>query len=116
MLLLEGHTVLLPTPKIYFASDICIDKDTPVFGTSKNVIKFIGKCNTTDKIENDMMAERWHVFTYIHRAVGKGAQRGASPPPVNPPPFFFHIKSENMKFLHVEDMSLFIEQDISDKK
>ena len=41
LLLLEGHTVHLPAPKNHFASDICIDKDTPVFATSKDVIKFI---------------------------------------------------------------------------
>ena len=41
LLLLEGHTVHLPAPKNHFASDICIDKDTPVFATSKDVIKFV---------------------------------------------------------------------------
>ena len=33
--------------------------------------------------------------------------------------FFFHVKSENMKFLHVNNMwdfSLFIEKGIGDKK
>ena len=39
-------------------------KDTPVFATSKDVIKFIGKYNTTDEIKNDMMAVRWHVFNF----------------------------------------------------
>ena len=51
--------------KNHFASDICIDKDTPFLATSKDVIKFIiGKYNTTDEIENDMMAVRWHVFNF----------------------------------------------------
>ena len=43
-------------------------------------------------------------------------------PPLAPFPganFFFHIKSENIKFLHVKvsniDLSLFIERDIRDK-
>ena len=54
----------LPAPKNHFASDICIGKDTPVFATSEDVIKFIGKCNTTDEIENDMMAVSWHVFNF----------------------------------------------------
>ena len=64
LLLLEGHTVDLPAGKNYLASDICIDKDTPVFPTSENFITFIGNHNTTDEIENDMMAVRWHVFNF----------------------------------------------------
>ena len=32
-----------------------INQDTPVFAASKNVIKCVGKCNTTDEIENAMM-------------------------------------------------------------
>ena len=63
-LLLEGHTVHLPAPKNHFASDICIDKDTSVFATSKNIIKFVGKYNTTGEIDNDMMAVRWQVFNF----------------------------------------------------
>ena len=57
---------------------------------------------------------------------GEGAGGDASPPPPPPPPrhfveqkFSFHAKSENIKLLHVNNMwdfSLFIEQDISDKK
>ena len=35
LMLLEVHTVHLPAPKNYFATDTCIDKDTPVFATSK---------------------------------------------------------------------------------
>ena len=64
LLLLEGHTVDLPAGKNYLASDICIDKDTPVFPTSENFITFIGNHNTADEIENDMMAVRWHVFNF----------------------------------------------------
>ena len=58
------------------------------------------------------------------RAVEKGGPGGRQSPPSPPPPphflelnFFSHVKSE--KFLHVNNMwdfSLFIEQDISDKK
>ena len=64
MLLLEGHTTHLSAQKNHNASDICIDKDTPVFASRKDVIKFIGEYNTTDEIENDMMAVRWHVFNF----------------------------------------------------
>ena len=55
------------------------------------------------------------------RAVDKGGDKGSAP---SPPPFlgtifFFHVKSENAKLLHVNNMwdfSLCIEQEISDKK
>ena len=60
----QKDTANLPDSKNHFASDICIDKDTPVFATSKDVIKFIGQCTTTDEIANDMMAVRWHVFNF----------------------------------------------------
>ena len=58
------------------------------------------------------------------RAVGKDGAEGHPPPPSLPASFpaakfFFHVKSENIKFLDVKnirDLSLFIEQDISDKK
>ena len=68
LLLLEGHTVHLPAPKNRFASDILIGKDTPVFATSKDVIKFIGKCNTKNEIKN-IMAVRWHVFIFTQLLV-----------------------------------------------
>jgi hypothetical protein len=48
LLLLEGQTVHLPTPKNIYARDICIDRDTPIFATGKAEIKYIGKFNTTD--------------------------------------------------------------------
>ena len=64
-MLLEEHSAHLPAPKYHFASDICIDKDTLLFPTSKDAIKFIGKYNTTYEIENDMMVVRWHVFNFI---------------------------------------------------
>ena len=60
----------------------------------------------------------------MFRAVERGGQGGTPPPP--PPPhhiqdqkIFFHVKLGNIKFLHVSNMwdySLFIEQDLSDKK
>lgn len=43
-----------------------LTKITPVFETSKDVTKFIGKYNITDKIEN-MMAVRWHVFNFTQQ-------------------------------------------------
>ena len=47
----------------------------------------------------------------------KGGQEGGAPFPGGN--FFFHLKSETVKFLQVKniwDLSLFIEQDISDEK
>ena len=59
----------------------------------------------------------------MFRAVENGGQGGYHTPP---PPhhfqdqkIFFHVKLGNIKFLHVSNMwdySLFIEQDLSDKK
>ena len=45
LLLLEGHKVHLPDPKYHFSSDLSIEKDTPIFATSKEAIKYIGKYN-----------------------------------------------------------------------
>ena len=67
LLMLEGHTVHLPAPKNHFASDVCIDKDTPIFATSKEPIRFVGRYNATDERENEMMAVRWHVFTFTQQ-------------------------------------------------
>ena len=53
------------------------------------------------------------------REMGGGAG-GGSPPTISwSKNCFSHVKLENLKFLHVNNMldfSLFIEQDISDKK
>ena len=67
LLLLEGHTVHLPAPKNHYSSDMCLDKDTPIFATSIKEITFVGRCNVTDERENEMMAARWHVFKFIHQ-------------------------------------------------
>ena len=64
LLLLEGYPVHLPASQNHFAIDMCIDKDTPVFATSKDAIKLIGKYNTTDEIENDLMVVRLHLFNF----------------------------------------------------
>ena len=67
LLLLEGQTVHLPTPKNMYARDICISRDTPIFAIGKAEIKYIGKFNTTDDIENEMMSVRWKLFKFQHR-------------------------------------------------
>jgi len=56
LLLLEGQTVHLPSPKNHYSSDICIDADTPVFAIGKSRVTYAGRYNTTDEVENEMMA------------------------------------------------------------
>ncbi|XP_057309731.1 uncharacterized protein LOC130647782 isoform X1 [Hydractinia symbiolongicarpus] len=41
LLLLEGQTVHIPTPKNNYTRDLCIDGDIPVFATGKNEIKYV---------------------------------------------------------------------------
>ena len=67
LLLLEGHTVHLPAPKNHFSSDVCINKDTPIFATSLEPIKFVGRYNSTDDRENEMMTVRWHIIPFKHQ-------------------------------------------------
>lgn len=64
LLLLEGQTVHLPSPKNHYNRDIAITADTPIFATGKSEITYVGKYNTTDITENEMMAVRWKVFKF----------------------------------------------------
>lgn len=68
LLLLEGQTVNLPRPKNQFATDLLIDRSNKlaIFATSKEAIKYAGKFGIPDERENDMMAVRWHMFTFYH--------------------------------------------------
>ena len=67
LLLLEGETVKLPAPKNQFAADVVIDKDTPIFATSKSHIVYTGKFNSTDERETEMMSVRWKVFEFKYQ-------------------------------------------------
>ena len=62
--LVEGQTVHIPIPTNIYARDICLDRDTPLFATGKAEIKYSGKFNTTDEIENKMMSVRWRLFKF----------------------------------------------------
>ena len=64
LLLVKGQTVHIPTPKNIYARDIYLDRDTPIFATGKAEIKYIGKFNTTDEIENEMMSVRWRLLKF----------------------------------------------------
>ena len=63
-LLLDGQTVHLPKPKNAFTTDLCIPKENtiPIFATSKGSIEFLGRYNSCDERENDMMSCRWNTF------------------------------------------------------
>ena len=63
-MLLEGNTVHLFAPINQFAADVCIDKDTPIFDTSEELIRSVDWYNLTDKWESEMMVTRWHTFTF----------------------------------------------------
>ena len=58
LLLLEGQSVHLLSPKNHYSHEICIDSDTPIFATSKSRITYTGKYNATDQIDNEMMGVR----------------------------------------------------------
>ena len=78
LLLLEGQTVHLPAPKNLYANDIAITSDIPIFATGKSRIKYIGRSNTTDEIENEMMDARWRVFEFHHQ-IPKALQKEMVP-------------------------------------
>ena len=67
LLLLEGENVKLSSPKKQFATDVYINKDIPIFATRKAKIEFIGKHNTRDDRETEMMDVRWKIFEFTHR-------------------------------------------------
>ena len=65
LLLLEGQPIHFPAPKTSYAKDILLEKDTPIFATSKAPIAYVGKYNATDERETEMTAARWRVFTFV---------------------------------------------------
>lgn len=67
LLLLEGQTVHLPSPKNHYSKDITISSDVPVFATAKSCIEYRDRFNATDPLENDMMSVRWKVFQFFHQ-------------------------------------------------
>ncbi len=67
LLLLEGQPIHFPAPKTSYARDIYLQRDTPIFATSKSPVTYTGKYNSSDERENEMMAARWKVFTFTHQ-------------------------------------------------
>jgi len=78
LLLLEGQDVHLPAPKNLYANDICISSDVPVFATGKSPIRYIGRGQTGDVIENEMMDARWKVFEF-HAQIPEADQKEVAP-------------------------------------
>lgn len=78
LLLLEGETVKLPAPKNHFSSDVCINTDMPIFATSKAKIEYVGKFNSRDERETEMMDIRWKVFEFTKR-IAEDKQRKLTP-------------------------------------
>ena len=64
LILLEDQAVHLPSPKSHYSNNICIDKDTPIVATSKGEITYVGKYNSLDPIENEMMSIRWKTLKF----------------------------------------------------
>ena len=56
--MLEGQLVRLPAPKTHYSCDLVLDKDTPIFATSKDPITHV------DERERQMMNCRWKVFRF----------------------------------------------------
>ena len=67
LFLLEGENVKLPSPKKQFTTEVCINTDIPTFATSKAKIEFVGKHNTRDDRETEMMDVRWNIFGFTRR-------------------------------------------------
>ncbi len=67
LLLLEGETVKLPTPKNHHAEDIVIDSsnDIPVFATSGHSIEY-SRFSPDYERETEMMDSRWNVIQFNH--------------------------------------------------
>lgn len=80
LLLLEGQTVHLPSPKNHYSADICIDSDVPIVATGKAEITYVGKYNSTDTTENEMMSVRWKIFRF-HRQITQAEQKEVPPCP-----------------------------------
>lgn len=80
LLLLEGQKVHLPAPKNHFVKDICIDTDVPIFATGKARITYVGRYNSSDDRETEMMSVRWKIFEF-RKHIPEHEQRDVPPCP-----------------------------------
>ena len=67
LLLLEGELVNLSSSKNQFSSDVCVNKDTHIFVTSKSKIEDARKHNISDERETQMMDLRWKITEIFHK-------------------------------------------------
>ena len=76
----EGHKQLLnkflfrKSIFIFLATDVIIDKGTPIFATMKNTIKYNGKFNTSDEREQAMM-DAWQKIIKTEASVPKKSEQ-----------------------------------------
>ena len=61
------ENVSSPQTKHKQKSDVVINSDIPIFATSKEKLKFTGRFNTNDSMEDEMMDVRWRTFTFTHK-------------------------------------------------
>ena len=78
LLLREGEPVHLWTPKNHFKADVCLTRDSLVFGTGKTLITFQQPDNTRDPVEDETMAACWKVFKFTQQIPLK-CQKGITP-------------------------------------
>ena len=76
--LLEGQPIHFPAPKTTYAKDIYLEQDPPIFATSKAPITYVGKYNSVDDRETEMMATRWKVFSFNYQ-IPQAEQKEMSP-------------------------------------
>ena len=69
LLLLGSSTVHLPRPNNVYATDMETSRENtiPFFATTKKPITFVGKYNTHDERETDMMSCHWNMFAFTHK-------------------------------------------------
>ena len=77
LLVLEGDPVHLPAPKSHFWRDIVLDRDTPIFGTSKQEFAFV-RGGVVDEREIEMMKVRWRIF-HLNRQIRLEDERKVPP-------------------------------------
>ena len=67
LIFLENQAVHLPSPLNRYSNNICYDKDTPIVATSQSEITYVGKYNSLDPVENEMMSFRWKTFKFYKK-------------------------------------------------
>ena len=62
-------------------TNTCIKTDIPIFAISKAKIAFVGKHNTSDDREIEMMDVRWNIFEFTRRIL-QADQKIITPCPI----------------------------------